>query len=99
MRNPDWVRDEVILAMDLYFRAGQKQLPVSHPDVILVSELLNRLPIHDPASRAATFRNANGINMILGNFLRIDPQHRGAGLGRNNHLQDEVWAEYAADPW
>ncbi len=30
MRNPDWVRDEVILAMDLYFRAGRKQLPAEH---------------------------------------------------------------------
>jgi 5-methylcytosine-specific restriction enzyme A len=98
MRNPDWVRDEVILAIDLYFRAGRRQLPATHPDVILLSNVLNRLPIHDPASRAATFRNANGINMILGNFLRIDPDHDGAGLGRNNHLQDEVWADFAADP-
>jgi 5-methylcytosine-specific restriction protein A len=97
MRNPDWVRDEVILALDLYVRAGRKQLPPTHPDVVALSGILNRLPIHDSASRAATFRNPNGISMILGNFLGIDPGHTTPGLSRNNRLQEEVWADYAAD--
>ncbi len=42
MRNADWVRDEFILAMDLYFRLGRRQLPAEHGDVIRLSELLNR---------------------------------------------------------
>lgn len=96
MRNPDWVRDEVILAMDLYIRAGRRQLPVTHPDVIGLSDILNRLPIHVPDSRAATFRNPNGISMILGNFLGIDPGHATPGLRRNNRLQEEVWDDFAA---
>jgi 5-methylcytosine-specific restriction protein A len=41
MRNPDWVRDEIILAMDLYFRAGRKLLPANHADVIRLSQLLS----------------------------------------------------------
>ncbi len=98
MRNPDWVRDEVILAMDLYFRAGRKQLPATHPDVVTLSETLNRLPIHDPASRTATFRNPAGISMILGNFLGVDPDHSAPGLSRNNQLQEKVWVDFANDP-
>jgi 5-methylcytosine-specific restriction protein A len=97
MKNPDWVRDEVILAMDLYVRAGRRQLPADHADVVRLSDILNRLPIHDPASRAATFRNPNGISMILGNFLGIDPGHATSGLSRNNRLQEEVWEDFAAD--
>ncbi len=97
MRNPDWVRDEVILALDLYFHAGRKQLPASHPEVIGLSELLGKLPFHDRAARDVTFRNTNGISMILGNFLGIDPLHHTPGLSRNNHLQQDVWDYFAGD--
>lgn len=98
MRNPDWVRDEIILAMDLYVRAGRKQLPPSHEEVIRLSELLNRLPIHPPASRDENFRNANGISMILGDFLGVDPVHNQPGLSRNNQLQAAVWADFIDRP-
>jgi hypothetical protein len=29
-RNPNWATDELILALDLYFRAGRKQLDATH---------------------------------------------------------------------
>jgi 5-methylcytosine-specific restriction enzyme A len=95
MRNPDWIRDEVILALDLYIRANRQQLPAAHPEVIRLSELLNRLPIHPHAMRDETFRNPNGISMILGNFLGVDPDHQTPGLSRNNCLHEEVWRDFA----
>jgi 5-methylcytosine-specific restriction protein A len=98
MRNPDWVRDEVILAMDLYFRAGRKQLPAEHEDVVRLSALLNRLPIHPAGARDERFRNPNGISMILGNFLGIDPERQTPGLSRNNRLQEEVWRDFGGNP-
>lgn len=98
MRNPDWVRDEVILAMDLYFRAGRKQLAAEHEDVVRLSELLNHLPIHPRAARDETFRNPNGISMILGNFLAVDPEHATPGLGRGNRLHEQVWSDFADKP-
>jgi 5-methylcytosine-specific restriction protein A len=94
MRNPAWVRDEIILAMDLYFRADRKQLPANHPEVLRLSELLNALPIHGPSVRDDTFRNPPGISMILGNFLGIDPDHNQPGLSRNNRLQEDVWRDF-----
>jgi 5-methylcytosine-specific restriction protein A len=98
MRHPDWVRDEVILAMDLYFRVGNKQLPAEHEEVVRLSALLNRLPIHPAGARGETFRNPNGISMILGNFLGIDPERQTPGLSQNNRLQEEVWRDFAEDP-
>jgi len=94
MRNPDWVRDEIILAMDLYVRAGRKQLPPGHEEVVRLSQLLNRLPIHPASSRGENFRNPNGISMILGNFLGIDPLHDHSGLSKNNQMQATVWNEF-----
>jgi 5-methylcytosine-specific restriction protein A len=98
MRNPDWVRDEIILAMDLYVRAGRKQLPPGHEEVVRLSQLLNDLPIHPKSSRDENFRNPNGITMILGNFLGIDPQHIQPGLSRNNQLQAIVWQDFIDRP-
>lgn len=98
MRNPDWVRDEIILAMDLYVRAGRKQLPPGDEQVVRLSQLLNRLPIHPASMRDETFRNPTGIAMILGNFLGVDPLHNQPGLSRNNQLQASIWNEFIETP-
>jgi 5-methylcytosine-specific restriction enzyme A len=98
MRNPAWVRDEIILAMDLYVRAGRKQLPPGHEEVLRLSQLLNRLPIHPASVRDENFRNSNGISMILGNFLGVDPEHDQPGLTRNNQLQATIWKEFVEAP-
>jgi 5-methylcytosine-specific restriction enzyme A len=96
-RNPDWTRDELILALELYMRAGRKQLEASHPDVIQLSKLLNQLPIHDETLRNSDFRNPQGVSMKLGNFLSIDPSYTGVGLQRGGKLDREVWDEFAND--
>ena len=46
MRNPKWHRDEVILALDLYYDLESGQMNSNNPEVIKLSELLNHLPIH-----------------------------------------------------
>lgn len=96
-RNPNWTRDELILALELFFRADRKQLDASHPDVIQLSQHLNRLPIHGAETRNTEFRNPQGVSMKLGNFLSIDPQYSGKGLQRGSKLDQEVWAEFAHD--
>jgi 5-methylcytosine-specific restriction enzyme A len=98
VRNPRWTRDEVILALDLYIRSERRQLPANHAEVVTLSRLMQRLPYHPTESRQASFRNPNGISMILGNFLGIDPNYEGSGLSRNNQLQEEVWNEMAGNP-
>ena len=98
-RNPNWTRDELILALDLYVNGRGPQLQAHHPEVVHLSELLHSLHLHTADTRAKAFRNANGVAMKLANFLSIDPNHLGEGLRRGNRLEQEVWDEFAADPY
>ena len=96
-RNPKWTKDEHLLALDLYFRAGRKWLPPEHDDVISLSDLLNSLPFHASTTRDEKFRNPVGVSMKLGNFLSVDPQYEGEGLKRGSKLEQEVWDIYSDD--
>ena len=55
-KNPPWTRDELILALDLYFRVGRKQVDPPHPEVITSGTLLSRFPIHEASSATADLR-------------------------------------------
>lgn len=96
MRNPAWNRDELILALELYFREPTARGSKSHPEVFRLSNLLNSLPIH-PDSSGKTFRNPNGVGMKLSNFLKYDPNYEGKGLERGSILEEEIWNEFASD--
>jgi len=96
-RNPTWSREELILALDLYFKLGCSKFSSSHPEVIALSELLNKLSIHKDRPDAATFRNPNGVSMKLSNFLRLDPSYTGTGLERGGKLEESIWDEFATD--
>ena len=93
MRNPKWTRDELILALDLYFKEPSARGSKTHPDVIKLSDILNALPIHEEITPGETFRNANGVGMKLSNFLVYDPEYQGKGLERGSKLEQEVWDE------
>lgn len=93
-RNPPWARDELILALDLYMSEQRAMLSPSHPKVMALSELLNRLPMHDPSVRTAGFRNPNGVHMKLGNFLHIDPEAKQRGLSGAGRLDRKVFEEF-----
>lgn len=96
-RNPTWTRDELILALDVYFQIDIHRISASSPEVIRLSMQLNDLLVHLPTLRNKTFRNPNGIHMKLRNFARFDPSYQGKGLGRGGHLEQAVWDEFASD--
>lgn len=97
VRNPPWIRDELILALDLYSRLSPRGLSHDHPEVIELSRILNRLPIHTSRPDGERFRNPNGVYMKMCNFLRLDPTYSGTGLQAGSKLDAEVWAEFAGD--
>lgn len=97
MRNPKWHRDEIILALDLYFRLNPGQIHSRNPDVQELSLILNRLPIHDVRPDEAKFRNANGVGLKLSNFLAIDPDYAGKGMESFSQLDKLVFKEFAYD--
>jgi|ERR1700723_2232516 len=98
IRNPAWTRDELILALDLYFRHHPSHVSNSHPEVRKLSETLNLLPIHKDRPDAMHFRNENSVYTKLCNFLRFDPDYHGKGLTHGNAGEEEVWKEFAGDP-
>lgn len=97
MKNPTWQRDELILALDLYFQLEPGQIHGRNPQVGELSGLLNQLPIHDPKLRDIKFRNANGVGLKLSNFLAIDPTYTGKGMQRYGRRDKEVFEEFAND--
>jgi 5-methylcytosine-specific restriction protein A len=94
-RNPDWSRDELILALDLYMTHGL--VGDSDPRVIDLSQLLNQLPIHPVEARTFTFRNPNRVARKLSNLANFDPAYEGKPT-RGSHLDAEAWKEWAHRP-
>lgn len=97
MRNPKWERDELILALDLYFRHNPIYLSQKHEEVIKLSNILNKLPIYDSSLRTEVYRNPNGVYMKLCNFLRFDPSYNGIGLERGGKLEEMIWNEFSGN--
>jgi 5-methylcytosine-specific restriction protein A len=94
-RNPAWTRDELLLALDLYFRHHPSHINSNHPEVRKLSETLNLLPIHSDRPDAVRFRNENGVYTKLCNFLRFDPGYHGKGLTHGNAGEEQLWKEFA----
>lgn len=93
-RNPAWVRDELILALDLYFRCPPSSTSEKNPEIIALSQLLNSLPIHPQKTEYQKFRNPSGVYMKLCNFLRFDPNYEGSGLKAGGKLEEKIWNEF-----
>jgi 5-methylcytosine-specific restriction enzyme A len=78
--NPDWTRDETMLALSLYFECGETVPSKTDPRVQELSGLLRRLPYHADAAKKSTFRNPDGVrsnSTISGAFLRRPRTRRG----------------------
>lgn len=88
--NPDWNRDETLLALDLLYRHGGP-IDKKHSDVGELSLLLQAALIHPMEKRKPSFRNADGVALKLQNLLSaIDPTR---GLS-SSELDRDVVAEY-----
>lgn len=97
-KNPSWVRDELILALELYLRHRPLKISHDHPEVVALSDLLRRLQIHLDRQNQLTFRNPNSVYMKLCNFLTLDPAYKGKGLSRGGAEDLAVWNEFSTQP-
>lgn len=94
-KNPNWSREELILALELYHRVGGQLLDDRDPRVIALSQDL--LKLAQNTSNQPSFRNPNGVSMKLGNLSRFDNQHAvmgRKGLRRGSKLDESVWNEF-----
>ena len=101
--NPDWTRDELIVALDVYLRHRPNPPAKGSKEIIDLSRVLNQLgaKLFRAAIRSATFRNENGVYMKLMNFRRLDPQYTTGGrrgLVRGAKAEEDVWREFSGDP-
>jgi len=94
-RNPNWTKDELLLALDLYLRVGLAG--DSHPEVIKLSNLLRSLAFHPPNERTQTFRNPNGVARKLANLANFDPNYSGKPT-HGSALDWEVYSSWASFP-
>ena len=92
MRNPGWNRDELILALDLYFRLEYGQMNAKNPEAVELSKLLTAMNKNHGFERSV-----NSIPLKLANFKRLDSNYGGKGMKSGGKLEQEVWNEFAED--
>lgn len=92
--NPDWTRDETILALELYFETDGGRLRSKEPKVEELSALLRSLPYHSEAARQETFRNAAGVAFKIQNLRHVAI---GGGLGKVSNMDRAIWSELGSN--
>jgi 5-methylcytosine-specific restriction enzyme A len=93
----DWCRDELILALDVYFRLAGAVPGPRRPEILDLSTLLRSAGLHLASDRRPNFRSPASVVMKLMNFRSIDPDYGGKGLAAGGRLDREVWQELAVD--
>ncbi|RVC76860.1 HNH endonuclease, partial [Mesorhizobium sp. M2A.F.Ca.ET.046.02.1.1] len=89
--NPDWTRDETILALELFFESDMGRLRSADPRVQLLSDVLRALPYHEDAARNERFRNAAGVAFKVQNLRSVVT---GKGLQNVSAMDRAIWAEF-----
>jgi 5-methylcytosine-specific restriction protein A len=93
--NPDWTREEVILALDLY-NAFDGKIPGSDDErVCELSRTLRSFRYHSDAAREESFRNPAGVIFKLQNLRSVAT---GRGLSNTAKIDRVIWAELGTDP-
>lgn len=106
--NPDWMRDELIVALDCYLQHRPNPPGKTSAEISELSATLRKLAtrLHPFLKQSPTFRNTNGVYMKLMNFRRLDPVYTASqtagglkkGLERGAAGDEAVWNEFAANP-
>jgi predicted HNH restriction endonuclease len=100
-RNPNWCRDELILALDFYLSKRGAIPGKSSAAIAELSQNVTAVGRKAGLQGNSEFRNRNGVYMKLMNFRRLDPQYRGKpgeGLRRGGKLEAALWDEVSGDP-
>lgn len=89
-----WLKDELILCLDLYRKEGYSASTISMDEL---SQTLRSIPIESHLSEDPSFRSRASVARKLGNFAEFDPEVN-TGLP-NGGVQDRViWEDFSGSP-
>ncbi len=94
-RARSWLRDERLLALDLYLREGPNA-PVASTEAL--SQLLRSFPIESELANDPRFRSEPAVRRKLANFRALDPADESAGLDHTSGEDAAVWIQFHDDP-
>ena len=97
LSNPDWTRDEIVLACELVADNGWRQLDASRQPVKELSALLQTHVIHPAEKRNPDFRNPAGVALKTYNIASEHPEYSGS-RSNGNRLDGEVLNDFLRDP-
>lgn len=90
-RNPDWTRDETILALDVVLSTWPK-LPLKHSKRVQeLSDVIRSLPEHATAEKNDRFRNMDGVYMTLQNLASLHPDRSAQRRRHTSRVDRAVW--------
>lgn len=97
MRSPNWKEEELKLALELYLSKDltwlSKMSDVT-PEVVSLSELLNKLDLFDDSSKPVKFRSCGSIRMKLSNFKALDERYGKSSLSNIGSSDKAIWNKY-----
>jgi putative restriction endonuclease len=85
-RSPNWTRDELIVAFNLYCRIPFGRIRHQNPVIVQLAQSIGRTP--------------SAVSMKMGNFARLDPAHQSrnvGGLAHGGKMDGQVWDEFHAN--
>jgi 5-methylcytosine-specific restriction protein A len=93
--NPDWTRDETILALDLYFHCDRIAPGRADPRVKELSDLLRTIPLSPDVKRNDRFRNPDGVRFKLQNLWSVETMR---GLKNISAMDRTIMAQFVNKP-
>src|SRR4051794_6155112 len=94
-RKQAWLRDELVLALDLYAREGKTADLAARTKV---SDMLRSIPVVKHLASDPGFRGEKAVSYKLYNFVHIDPNDPSIGFPNGGKADQEVWDEFIGDP-
>tara|TARA_Y100000996_G_C22360609_1_gene576729 strand:- start:89 stop:802 length:714 start_codon:yes stop_codon:yes gene_type:complete len=97
MKNPKWLRDELLLVLHLYLQNSKSPPSKTSETVYEMCETLGKLnnKLRIGSNTEKYFRNINSVYMKMMNFRNLDNSIDGKGLSNGGKDEQIVWDLYA----
>jgi hypothetical protein len=91
--NPAWTREEIVLALDLYFELA-KPVKRRDPRILQLSADFKRMAAARGVDGGPNLRNPTSVYFKMNNFLELDSAYKGTGFHNYSELDQKIWNEF-----